>query len=335
MLTTHANHRTRPLAFTLGALLLAACAAEEPLPPPGPHPAGGVGKADDASRDPDGCVFDPSDPFEPRARVPKGPASGLCYDTRQARPVVHLTAAQAAPYGGLAQDELVVANVFHDGGFWVARIPRDGVETVLFQLEYFPAIVPAGHTQLRVRFRDDRPVVLLGQTAANEGEEVTLQDLVFSVEAIGQPGYQYDVVRGLVDNFGAVYRVTSLAAKLDHMIVKQGHEVEQWELRLEPDELPRLVENYLDESDVRAMDYMYNTLFLNCTNEIIHIIDSAVDYSWNEQVGRFFAKMTEFYPNVIRAALIARGLLPLNQSTDWPPLADDATVQDILDELRR
>ena len=34
-------------------------------------------------------------------------------------------------------------------------------------------------------------------------------------------------------------------------------------------------------------------------------------------------KVTEIYPNIVRAALIARGLLPLDQSTDWAPLEED------------
>jgi hypothetical protein len=32
----------------------------------------------------------------------------------------------------------------------MARVPLVGVGQVLFHLEYFPAIVPAGHAQLRM-----------------------------------------------------------------------------------------------------------------------------------------------------------------------------------------
>ena len=214
-----------------------------------------------------------------------------------------------------------------------ALMPTPARAVVLFQLEYFPAIVPAGHTQMRVRFRDDAPVVLIAQSGPDAGLTTTVQDLVMSVEAIGQPGYKYDLLRGLVNDFGAVYRVTSLAAKVDHMIVQQGHRVEQWALFLEPAETRRLIENFAYESDTRRMQTMYNTLLVNCTNEAIRIIDLSVDYTAAEQVGRFLAKITEFYPNIIRPALIARGLLPLDQSTDWPELADDPTIADILDHL--
>ncbi len=319
----------------LAPLLLSACLTEAEIEASsGDDNPGDLGKADDGSDDdPESCIFDSTDPFEPRERVPRGAHQGRCYDTRSARPVIVLDDSRAAPYGGVGDDDLVLANVFHDDRLWVARVPVDAVEVVLFQLEYFPAIVPAGHTQLRVRFRDDAPVTLTAQSGLDAGRTTKVRDLVMSVEAIGQPGYKYDLLRGLVNDFGAVYRVTSLAAKVDHMIVQQGHRVEQWELYLEPAETRRLVENFAYESDARRMQTMYNTLFVNCTNEAIRIIDLSVDYTAAEQVGRFLAKITEFYPNIIRPALIARGLLPLDQSSDWPELADDPTVADILDQL--
>jgi hypothetical protein len=320
------------LCLLLGAALgLPACVSPES--PPADDGYGDSGKADGASSDPAGCVFDASDRFEPHERIPAGKYRGRCYDTRRARPVVQLDDTQAAPYGGRAQGELVIANVFHDHGFWVAHVPVDGIEEVLFQLEYFPAIVPAGHTQMRIRFRADAPVRLVGQSARNAGQTVEMRDLVFSVEAVGQPGYKYDIVRGIVNEFGTAYRVASLESRLDEMVVKQGHVVEQWQLELEPSETQRLLANYVRESDERNMQTMYNTLFVNCTNEAIRILDESVTYTVAEQVGRFLAKVTEFYPNIVRAALIARGLLPIDQSTDWPHLDQDPTVADLLADL--
>ena len=53
------------------------------------------------------------------------------------------------------------------------------------------------------------------------------------------------------------------------------------------------------------------------------MLDGVVEYTFGERIKRFLMKVTEFYPNAIRAALIARGLLPLDQSTDWYPLEED------------
>ena len=62
------------------------------------------------------------------------------------------------------------------------------------------------------------------------------------------------------------------------------------------------------------------------------LLDSIVSYTWRERIGRFLLKVTEFYPNVVRAALIARGLLPLDQSTDWYELKDDPVISELLSQ---
>ena len=57
--------------------------------------------------------------------------------------------------------------------------------------------------------------------------------------------------------------------------------------------------------------------------EIIRVLDSTVEYTWGERIKAFAVKVSEIYPNIVRAALIARGLLPFDQSTDWYALEDD------------
>jgi hypothetical protein len=315
----------------LGALVLTSACATAPAPERAGDDATGAAPAPashlkaDSDEAPADCAFDPDDPFEPRERLPKGQFRGQCYDTRVARSVRRLDTETAATYGA-EPGELVLANVHHAGRFWVARVPLAGVEQVLFHLEYFPAIVPAGHAQLRVRFAEATPVRLISQSLAEAPAETTLTDLVLSLEAIGQPGYKYDIVRGVLDDFGAAYRVVSLADKMQHMIVRQHHKVEQWGLLLEGDEAATLLERFAEAGETRRMQTMYNTLFVNCTNEAVRILDEAVHYTFRQQVQRFLAKVTEFYPNIVRAALEARGLVPRDHSTDWPYLADDPTA---------
>ena len=92
---------------------------------------------------------------------------------------------------------------------------------------------------------------------------------------------------------------------------------------LEEEEAEALLEQYVSESTMHQLNYSYHTLFKNCTTEIIKILDAVTIYSWREQVQRFLVKVTEIYPNIVRAALIARGLLPIDQSTDWYALEED------------
>src|SRR5262245_61129481 len=99
------------------------------------------------------CSLDPADPFEPRAAMPRGPFAGRCLDTSEERSIRILSPAEAAPYGLTPDSDraFVIANVRHAGRYWVAQIDPSAAEDVVFQVEYFPAIVPAAHTQLCFR----------------------------------------------------------------------------------------------------------------------------------------------------------------------------------------
>ena len=333
--STHRPHPTRPLWILAGAMLMTVGCAD----PMGDESqtqsnlqasdeAPMAGKADslwdlveavvDEVRDDfdaDKCSYDPADPFEPRARFTKGPWKGECLDTKTRRPVKVL----------IEPDEhsttLELANVFHDDGYWLASVPIKAVAGVYFQLEYFPAVVPAGHTQLRIEFHE--PVKLVGHSLWNLGQQAEIYNLVLSAEAVPRVGDSYDLIKGMQDHFGLALRVTSLAARYESMVVEQGHHVEQWILQMTEEEKEEILVFYAYESEALGLETTYHTLFRNCTNELIRNLDGVVDYTVGENIKKFLTKVTEFYPNIIRAALIARGLLPFNQSTDWYPLEQD------------
>ena len=269
--------------------------------------------------DPTNCRYDITDIYEPGARFQRGPWTGECLNTEKRRPVFVLNSATQNP------DELLLANVFHRDGFWIAAIPLDAVEAVYFQLEYFPAVVPAGHTQIRVEFNQD--VELFGQSEWKRDQYETVRNLVLSVEAVTRLGDNYDLFRGMKNHFGVAFRVTSLQARYQSMITEQNHHVEQWRLQMTPQEQRDLVEFFAYESEALGLSENYHTLFRNCTTEGIRALDGVVQYTAGEQIKRFLLKVTEFYPNIVRAALIARGLLPFDQSTDWHALEDDPSYE--------
>jgi hypothetical protein len=277
--------------------------------------------------DPARCSFDQNDPFEPRSRISKGPNSGLCLDSRKARPLAVLNELQAKNYGGSATGYLSVANVSHLGRYYVAHIPVQKIKAAIFQLEYFPAIVPAGHTQLRLQFEQGSPVTLVSQSKNGDTAVHQVQDLVLSVEALGQPGYKYDIKKGMEDHYAVVYRLASLEDKFDHMVTKQKHRVEQWKLNVSAKEAQKILETYVKNSQSNGTNGMYHTLLRNCTTEIVEAVDAGMEYNLFEKFGKFTAKTTDFYPNVIRISLQKRGLLPrFGKANDLPELDKDVSV---------
>ena len=279
--------------------------------------------------DEDTCSYDISDPYEPRSRFEWGPFEGDCHDTFKRRPIVRLSGDEAKAFQDSA-GHFVVANVYHDGAFWIAYVPRDAVQDVFFQLEYFPAIVPAGHTQLRVDF--NQPVSMYGQSDSNRGQFHETKYFVLSAEAVTRRGDKYDLFRGVQDHFAIALRVTTLEARYRSMVEDQGHRVEQWRLQLDEWQRHQVFAWYIGVSREMRLEHPYHTVSRNCTTEVVDLLDSIVNYTLRERIGRFLLKVTEFYPNVVRAALIARGLLPLDQSTDWYELKDDPVISELLSQ---
>jgi hypothetical protein len=268
------------------------------------------------------CTLDPGDPFEPHASMPRGPFAGRCLDTSEERSIRILSPDQAAAYG-LAPDRdriFVIANLRHAGRYWVAEIDPQAVEEVILQVEHFPAIVPAAHTQLCFRFRPGQGPRLVPQIGPADPGLTRLTDLVYSVEAAylvhGEP---YDLVKGMQNHYATAYRFVSLESRYRQMVFHDHHRVEQIRLKLAPEERRRLLIRALRDSDTAQLGRMYHTLALNCTTELIRAIDRSVTYSaWQ----RLLAAVTFFLdrvPTECRGQLALRGLIP---DRDEPPLPD-------------
>ena len=205
--------------------------------------------------------------------------STKCTDTRERRPPVILSSQLAGAEGILPADkaerllaalgvgkpaapgEVIVANVFHEKRFWIARIPTKGLtkDQVIFQLERFAVLAQeeidfqslpdflnfledttndakdwanrniAGHTQLRLDFPKDKvqlteQVIKVGQKPASR----TIEHLVLSSEAQGVPGQSYSPVAAINPLFFSINRITSLDEKYTDMVVRQKNEVNQW-----------------------------------------------------------------------------------------------------------
>jgi hypothetical protein len=268
------------------------------------------------------CTLDPNDPFEPHASMPRGPFAGRCLDTSEQRSIRILSPDQAAAYG-LTPDRdriFVIANLRHAGRYWVAEIDPQAVEEVILQVEYFPAVVPAAHTQLCFRFRPGQAPRLVPQIGPADSGATRLTDLVYSVEAAylihGEP---YDLVKGTQDHYATAYRFVSLETRYRQMVLHEHHRVEQIRLKLAPEERRRLLIRVLRDSDAAQLGRMYDTLGLNCTTELIRAIDGSVTYSAWQHVLAAATFFLDGVPTQCRGQLALRGLLP---DRDEPPLPD-------------
>ncbi|MEY4064155.1 MAG: hypothetical protein RIR26_363 [Pseudomonadota bacterium] len=286
------------------------------------------------------CTF-LGDEYESKVLLPKGQHKGECVDTTSARSVILKESPNQKD-----SEFFTVANVGHEKTFWIAEIPKNGVEEVVFQMEKFPAPIPAAHTQLRLRFKEGSPVKLTHQIES--GRTAQVRDIVLSVEAIGQKGWTYDLMRGMKDEYLTAYRIVSLRDKYNWMVVTQKHDVVQWPLKLSDQQKQAILPAFLAKATREGMNAIYNTITRSCTNELFRVMDSTLDYGALRMLPILLNPLDETYPVLVKSALTSRGLLsyvdnpaayppnrPLDKTTHvpsqfdvrWPMLADDPTVE--------
>ena len=288
----------------------------------------------------DNCRF-LRDAFEPAARfpadTPKGKAK-LCIDTRTARPVVQLTSETASKFDDPEGPRIYLANVTHKDQFYLAAVPNgdEDVERVIFQEEEFPAVVPAAHVQIRLDFR--RPVLLVPQINGAGSPHAT-KHLTLSMEALGEPGWQFDVAKGLQDQFVGVWRVKTLEDFTIHMSKQNPkHKVQQYLLNLDasPKQRAAVLREWIRRSTENKLTRMYNTLTSSCAMEAFNVVEVvrssnvACQLQETEQmdfhekllahmkttgqqgllwIDRHVATPMEIYPTFAKKALQIRGLL--------------------------
>ena len=205
------------------------------------------------------------DPYTPTQKIPTGRSAGMCYDTDDARPIKILK-----------QDSQVwqIANVSHLGGFYTAKIPvgTNAVKEFIYEVEWFQAAIPAAHGQLRVTF--NKEISLEPQGA---GTAFKTDKLIFSMEALAQRGWKFDIVQGVLNSFGAVWRVKTF----EDFVVQKGkaqgpmNQIDQALLSLEnyPQERVEIVKEWLNRSNTNGLSKMYNTVSQSCAMEAFNVIE--------------------------------------------------------------
>lgn len=274
----------------------------------------------------------------PSARMPpgrwlRGKRHGRELDLSSRRPLRLLEPEFAAAYAP-AEGELVAADFYHEGRFWVAKFPRDAVARVMFLKWDFGqwrvrlrllgrTLVDAdlfhvSHTELR--FQLERPVELYspGENGRATAPAFRVDDLVSSVEAVGVPGETFNLWGGLCDHFVAVRRFKSLRENFYERVVEQGRVIQQWEVALEAPQRNELLRRAILDSHEAGCGTLYHVFAHSCTTEAFRLIDSVVRYGikrWRTVFRRI--------PHFPEAYLWARGLLKPRGESRLPTLNEE------------
>lgn len=235
------------------------------------------------------CISRPYDPFDLGQTMPSGKYKGKCIDTSKKRPAIVLSD---------NSERTVIANFLHQGKWWIAAIPRVGVERVIFQIEKFPTGVPfivAAHTQIRFEMKPGAEIELLAQDLnQSETPRTKVSNLVFSMEYAAPQGVEYDIFHGEFNEYASVERILSEATRGSEQILHDKNPVEQYPLIMSTAEANRILHNAVLRSDQIGLQKMYNTLDFNCTTEAFDIIDAGMDYPESLEVRKFRINILNF-----------------------------------------
>jgi hypothetical protein len=176
-------------------------------------------------------------------------------------------------------------------------------------LETFPAPVPAAHQMLCFELDPEKSAILLPQNDDPQPQITRLPDLNFSAEALGQPGYQYDLVKGEEGDFGLVERMESLVDRYGHVeSYDPPHPVDLWRLNVSDEVKQAMLAEALKTSEETGLNATYDTFLRSCVTEACGIIDRTTGG------GGFLESLagnmgTERVPNLVPTYLRMRRLI--------------------------
>jgi hypothetical protein len=212
--------------------------------------------------------------------------------------------------------ETLVANVRHDGRWWVARIPPDAVANVMAQEVKFAAPVPAAHSQLQFEFKPGKEAALVPQVEGDPTPPIKLKNLVYSVEACGTEDFKYDLVGGVENKFVNCHRLVSLSDRYKSEVVEHNRPILPYRLHTTDAAKQAILLAALKRGNQAKLKEMYNTLTNSCITNVMHAVDTGAHYDPWHELGAHLT--TDKLPTVIPYYLKMRGLW--DSRSQMPPV---------------
>lgn len=222
---------------------------------------------------------------------------------------------------------------YHRGQFWTAVVPLDGVAEILGQAFNFskmktrvgengpqPIYDASGipkrrlpmlnHLQSRFRFRPHCSVDLYPLESEPNGQpELQVNDIIYSVEAVGPPGVNFNMRDAINGSLISAHRFLSTEEMVFERIVCEGQYVlESPPLPLNDAQMRSLLTTALRRSHRVGMSepyYLYRCgRTNNCTSNPFQMLDKSVPYTWRQWLGAMLFRL----PVSPRLYLRVRGL---------------------------
>ena len=216
------------------------------------------------------CRIDLKDKYDIGYSLDHGKYKTQCLDMARKRPAIILSE---------DSQTITIANFYHEKKFWLAQIPKTGVDQAIFQIVRFSTGIPfviASHTQIRFKMKPGAELRLTTQNGS--GEQTTISDFIFSVEYTAPLGVPYNVIEAQFNNVGMVARILSTKARMLEELDGSGNTVQQLPMRLDSRAADQIMVSGIHRSYQLGTLQMYNTFSRNCANEAFNLLDKNLLY---------------------------------------------------------
>ena len=246
------------------------------------------------------------------------PDSSMDFSTR--RSIVIESSHRDEPAIRPDDQDVVVKYFFHEGEFWKAVIPLDGIDEVrgqafnfskvktrvgekgpeiIFGDDGFPkrTIPMLNHLQSRFILKGDHSVRLYRLESDARGDPVhEVNDFVYSVEAVGPVGTRFNLRDACSGSLFSAHRFYSTRQMVFERIVVEGQYVmESPSLPIqESEKRGLLVESLLRSHRAGNQEryYLYRCYRTNnCTSNPFEILDNVVGYRLPQRIGSFLYRL--------------------------------------------
>lgn len=247
--------------------------------------------------------------------MPRGSQyAGQAVDTSSRRSIEIIPAGDANKLIDANDSHCVIDYFYHQGEFWRALIPLNGVDEIFGQAFNFSkprtrrgkngrevrfnkhglpkrSIPILNHLQSRFALKPDQPVELYPLGTEEFGAPIhRIHDIIYSLEALGPVGITFGIRDGLAGNLISAHRLLSIEEMVfERLVVEHQYVTESPPLPLDHREKRALLTESLLRSHRAGMTELYYLYRMcgtnNCTSGPFQILDKVVQYGFLQRIG--------------------------------------------------
>ena len=215
-----------------------------------------------------------------------------------------------------------VSHFFNQGKFWIAEIPKQNIQDVVFQIALFKGPLGLTLAHAQYRFIGNQPIKLFRLDNFGQIRSTSTSDFVFTIQAALPVGQKYNAQDAIMGNYKVVARLVNSYDRVQLEEIQDGDVVTQYLLTgLTQTEKDSILKNAVAYSDKNLLKKNYVATTENCISIAFDILDKSLRLKKDRvelTIENFFMNGKSPNEKMILDALTARQLIgPLSKLENY------------------